>query len=69
MFSVIIPEEPTLGKAQEISPNNYILPVLTVVFLCLVVVCFVVVMIIWKRKTISFFEELCENSLHHFLKW
>jgi hypothetical protein len=67
MFSVTIPEEPTLGKAQEISPDNYVLPV--VVFLCLVVVCFVVLMIIWKRKTRSVFEELCENSLHHFQKW
>jgi hypothetical protein len=67
MFSVTIPEEPTLGRAQEISPDNYIL--LVVVFLCLVVVCFVILMIIRKRKTKSLFEELCENSFHHFQKW
>jgi hypothetical protein len=65
-FSVTIPEEPTHGKAQEIYPDNYVL--FAVVFLSLMVVCFVVLMIIWKRRTRSLFEELRENSLHHFLK-
>lgn len=57
-FSVTVPEETTLGKAQEISSDdNYIL--IAVVFLCFVVVCVVVLMIIWKRKPTSLLEEVC----------